>query len=250
MFLFCNGARCNRHMATLSQLRTIIKQSTGIRIVLIASSIVMAIGLFHHYGRSMWHPLLIRFSGGVSVGEVMGKIATTHPDLITITPREMVIICYKHERRIDVYCDRVLWKSFVVLAASGGLGPKLRAGDRQVPEGLYHVDAVNPNSSYHLSLRVSYPNEVDVQRAEKIGVKDLGGDIYIHGHNVSIGCIAIGDEAIEELFYVVNKMNYKEVEVIISPTDYSRPIDLPMENAELYRVINERITAVLNRGRI
>lgn len=91
-----------------------------------------------------------------------------------------------------------------MLAASGGPGPKLREGDLQVPEGVYRLTAFNPNSSYHLSLRVDYPNAEDRAAEDRAVARSdrrtsLGGDIFIHGKAVSIGCLAIGDPGIEEL---------------------------------------------------
>ena len=77
--------------------------------------------------------------------------------------------------------------------------------------------AVLPNSAYHLSLRVSYPNDEDRRRSAALGISDLGGDIYIHGKSASIGCIAIGDDAIDQVFYVVNRVEALAVPVLIVP---------------------------------
>jgi murein L,D-transpeptidase YafK len=71
--------------------------------------------------------------------------------------------------------------------ASGKAGPKLREGDGQVPEGIYRIDGLNPNSSYHLSLKLNYPNDFDLEQARTEGRTELGGDIFIHGKAVSIG---------------------------------------------------------------
>jgi murein L,D-transpeptidase YafK len=106
-----------------------------------------------------------------------------------------------------------------MLAASGKPGPKLAEGDLQVPEGLYRIESLNPNSSYHLSLRLDYPNEFDRDRAHEDGRIRLGGDIMIHGSNVSIGCIAIGDAAIEEVFVLAAGIGHENVEVILSPSE-------------------------------
>ena len=82
----------------------------------------------------------------------------------------------------------------------GASGPKIQRGDKQVPEGVYGISYLNPNSAYHLSLGVNYPNAFDREMAAKDGRKNLGGDIMIHGKNVSSGCLAVGDEPAEELF--------------------------------------------------
>ena len=90
----------------------------------------------------------------------------------------------------------VLFKSYPIAGASGGLGPKLREGDRQVPEGFYYVSKrwMNPKSSYHLSFNIGYPNNFD--RA----FDRTGSAIMVHGSNVSIGCLAMTDPFIEEIY--------------------------------------------------
>ena len=70
---------------------------------------------------------------------------------------------------------------------------KLKEGDGQVPEGIYHIDSLNPNSMFHLSIRLDYPNSFDKQQGKIDGRKELGSDIMIHGNTCSSGCLAIGD---------------------------------------------------------
>jgi hypothetical protein len=74
-------------------------------------------------------------------------------------------------------------------------------------------------SSYHLSMKVSYPNDFDRRMAARDRRTRLGGDIFIHGNRVSIGCVAIGDPAIEELFTLVAEAGHSRVKVIIAPND-------------------------------
>jgi murein L,D-transpeptidase YafK len=118
--------------------------------------------------------------------------------------------------------------SYPIKGASGVLGPKLEEGDCQVPEGIYELEGLNPNSSYHLSMKVNYPNSTDQSRATADGRTRLGGDIFIHGSSGSVGCLAMGDEAIEELFLLVDRVGKESVTVIISPRDLRRapPPDL------------------------
>ena len=78
-------------------------------------------------------------------------------------PRRVTLVAFKRERRMEVYAAgavgverRVL--EYPILAASGHAGPKLREGDMQVPEGVYRVESLNPNSMYHVALRVGYPS--------------------------------------------------------------------------------------------
>jgi murein L,D-transpeptidase YafK len=139
-------------------------------------------------------------------------------------------------------------RAFPILAASGGAGPKLREGDGQVPEGLYKIELLNPNSSYHLSLRVSYPNAWDREHGRADGRTKLGGDIMIHGKAASVGCLAMGDPAAEDLFVLAAKTGIKNIEVILSPLDFrvrkfSAPEGSPAWTAELY----EQIKAALKK---
>lgn len=141
--------------------------------------------------------------------------------------RRVVLVAYKRERVVEVYASAApgrldYVRSFPVSAASGGPGPKLREGDRQVPEGVYSVVALNPNSAFHLSLRLGYPNEFDRAIAEGDGRERLGGDIMIHGGDRSIGCIAVGDEAAEDLFVLAADAGIDNLEVVIVPRDFRR----------------------------
>lgn len=111
--------------------------------------------------------------------------------------------------------------SYPIMAASGVSGPKLKQGDLQVPEGFYKIDTFNPNSAYHLSLRVGYPNDEDRRHARADKRTTLGGDIMIHGNEVSAGCLAMGDEAIEEIFVLVHDVGRENVDVILAPCDLS-----------------------------
>lgn len=120
-------------------------------------------------------------------------------------------------------------KDYPVLAESGTPGPKLREGDGQIPEGVYNVNFLNPNSLYHLSLRLNYPNEFDQQMARRDGRTQLGGDIMVHGRNVSIGCIAIGDPGIEEIFCLAARAGMQNIKVVIVQTDWrAKPFDAKM----------------------
>ncbi|MDY7231765.1 L,D-transpeptidase family protein [Hyalangium rubrum] len=116
-------------------------------------------------------------------------------------PTELYLRAFKHERELEVWAGAagkplVKVKTYAFCAASGELGPKRQEGDLQVPEGFYTIDLFNPRSAYHLSIRVSYPNESD----RILGRRPLGGAIMVHGNCVSIGCIAIEDGPIEELY--------------------------------------------------
>ncbi len=135
------------------------------------------------------------------------------------------LIAVKDARTLELWARKAgaPWtklKTYPFTAYSGGLGPKLREGDGQIPEGVYEIEYLNPNSSYHLSMKVNYPNAFDRAKAKADGRTQLGGDIFIHGKAVTIGCIPIGDEAVEELFYFVATAGKAKVRVVIMPVDF------------------------------
>ncbi|MEA3302595.1 MAG: L,D-transpeptidase family protein [Pseudomonadota bacterium] len=147
-------------------------------------------------------------------------------------PKKIVLLALKQERRLELWASLhdkwFLIHIYPILGASGTAGPKLRQGDKQVPEGSYNILWLNPKSRFHLSMKLDYPNAEDRKHARKEGRKDPGGDIFIHGKDVSIGCIAIGDPAIEELYTLVQRTGVKQVSVYIVPTDpRQRPLSAP-----------------------
>lgn len=143
------------------------------------------------------------------------------------TPTEVALVAIKDVKALDLYlrAGEGKWTfihRYPVLAASGGKGPKLVRGDRQVPEGIYRITYLNPNSRYHVSLRVNYPNAFDRTMARKDGRRNLGGDIMIHGKKSSAGCLAIGDRAVEEVFLLASEVGLSNIKVIIAPTDFRK----------------------------
>jgi hypothetical protein len=147
---------------------------------------------------------------------------------VVYPPSRIILIGLKQEKVLEVWVadEPKLLKSYPILGTSGSLGPKLKQGDRQVPEGLYKIESLNFNSSFHLALRINYPNQFDKDKAKLDGRTNLGGDIMIHGNSCSIGCMAMGDEAIEELFVLAAKTGIENISVIISPVDF-RDKELP-----------------------
>jgi murein L,D-transpeptidase YafK len=140
-----------------------------------------------------------------------------------------LLVGLKEERELELYAAGpgqpfAFIRSFAILGASGGLGPKLREGDRQVPEGVYRIAYLNPNSIAHLSLALDYPNPFDRMHAEEEGRESatLGGDIMIHGGSDSIGCLAVGDEAAEDLFVLAADSDWEHAVVLVSPVDFRR----------------------------
>jgi len=168
-------------------------------------------------------------------------------------PARFALVGLKLEKRLELYASgpdgRFMFiKSYDVLAASGRLGPKLKEGDQQVPEGLYRIESLNPNSRYHLALRLDYPNADDRQQAASNGRTDLGGDIMIHGRDVSIGCLAMGDAAVEELFVLAADVGWSEAQVVLAPVDLRRAaLPLDLARAAWAESFYPKIKAALNQ---
>lgn len=123
---------------------------------------------------------------------------------LSFPPKQLYLRAFKQERQLEVWAGNngsyQLLKTYAFTAYSGQLGPKQREGDGQIPEGFYTIDRFNPLSNYFLSMRVDYPNAAD--RIRNKNEKAIGGDIYIHGSNVTIGCIPLGDDHIRELYWL------------------------------------------------
>lgn len=166
-------------------------------------------------------------------------------------PRRLTLVVYKAERRLVVWehpgpGTAVRRAVFPILAASGGPGPKRFEGDLQVPEGVYRLTGLNPRSRFHLSIRVGYPNADDV--AHRLSpTRPLGGDIYIHGGAASIGCVAIGDAAIERLYGWVEAAGLRRCVAVLVPCDLvRRPAPSAAEPwiAALYDRLRRRLLAL------
>jgi hypothetical protein len=142
---------------------------------------------------------------------------------VAYPPREFLLVGFKEENILEVHARQDgAWRkirSFPILAASGTAGPKRREGDHQVPEGFYAIALLNPNSRFHLSLRVDYPNATDRARAVAEGRtgEPLGGDIMIHGGAASIGCLAMGDPAAEDLFVLAARAGISRGSIWLLP---------------------------------
>jgi murein L,D-transpeptidase YafK len=130
-------------------------------------------------------------------------------------PADKVLI-EKKERRLMLLSKGEVIKKYKIALGGNPVGPKERQGDSKTPEGTYIIESRNRNSAYHLSLRISYPNEKDKRRAKELGVSP-GGDIMIHGIKNGLawvgalhagidwtqGCIAVTDQEMEEIYKLV-----------------------------------------------
>ena len=200
----------------------------GLGIVLLASILATS------RGRNLVWAAFTRFRGRATVESRLAELGPTVRRRVagafaaaglSYPPSRVAILAFKEERRLEVHAaarQEGLWRpvlTYAILGASGGLGPKLAEGDLQVPEGTYAIESLNPNSRFHLALRIGYPNESDRERALADGRSKLGGDIMIHGGSQSIGCLAVGDPAIEELFVMAADAGLSSVQLLIAPRD-------------------------------
>jgi murein L,D-transpeptidase YafK len=112
---------------------------------------------------------------------------------------------FKEENELELWIkkDEVfsLFKTYKICYYSGELGPKIAQGDNQSPEGFYFINAgrMNPWSSYHLSMNLGYPNKFDLSKGY------TGDYLMIHGDCVSIGCYAMTNQGIEEIYTLASK---------------------------------------------
>lgn len=175
-------------------------------------------------------------------------------------PRDVTLIALKQEKKLELWArdkgDFRFIRDYPIMAASGDTGPKLHQGDKQVPEGIYHITDLNPNSHYHLSMKLNYPNEFDLVRAEEEGRTNLGSDIFIHGKHASIGCLAMGDAAIRELFVLTAQVGAQNVKVVIAPHDprayplTADPDEMPEWTPQLYAWITREIENVSPKTKV
>lgn len=181
-----------------------------------------------HWYRAGYHYTLGRFFRHTvqSRLENMGEKVYKRLNLKEL-PDQLRIIALKEEKRLELWGiypnrSRKLIKSYPIMAASGKSGPKLKEGDRQVPEGNYAIESLNPNSLFYVSLRINYPSAEDKAIAKKEGrdLATLGSDIMLHGGGGSVGCIAVANRSIEEIFYITAKVGAAKTRILIAPYDF------------------------------
>lgn len=126
-------------------------------------------------------------------------------------PEVTQILVLKEKRTMFLLNGNTALKKYDIALGGDPVGDKQIEGDQKTPEGVYYIDRRNPNSAYHLSLGISYPNDADVEAAKALG-KPPGGDIFIHGRagknrgfgsDWTAGCIAVSDDEIEEVYSMV-----------------------------------------------
>ena len=127
------------------------------------------------------------------------------------------VVVIKGERSLLLLKNGEVLKSYKVALGKNPIGPKMRRGDERTPEGTYYLDRRNPNSRFHRSLHISYPNTQDIENAREHGVSP-GSNIMIHGlpngygflgdwhrsKDWTKGCIAVTDSEIDEIWTLVS----------------------------------------------
>ena len=155
---------------------------------------------------------------------------------MTLDNLHLLLVAYKEDNLLEVYAKtkqettyRKILK-YPICARSGLLGPKRKEGDGQVPEGFYHIDRLNPNSNFYLSLGLNYPNLSD-QRQSK--ADHLGGDIFIHGSCITIGCLPMTDSYIKEIYLLaVHARNNGQTKIPV----YIFPFQMTAQKFANYKV--------------
>ena len=148
---------------------------------------------------------------------------------VIFPPRAVLLRAFKKEGDLELWAagtstgPYALVHTYKICATSGTLGPKRRFGDVQVPEGFYELDWLNPESNFYLSLHVSYPNASDRILGSR---ENPGGDIFLHGNCVTIGCLPITDDGIKEVFWLavlVRNSGEKHLPIEIFPARLNGP---------------------------
>ena len=159
---------------------------------------------------------------------------------------KILITVFKEEGELNVYAKNDTEghhkkiTSYEIFSNSGSLGPKRRQGDLQVPEGFYHINRFNPMSSYHLSLGINYPNVSDRKKSK---YSNLGGDIFIHGDCVTIGCMPMTDDKIKEIYlYSIFAKNNGQSKIPV----YIFPFKMTDERIDKYKRMNESTDELIN----
>ena len=173
---------------------------------------------------------------------------------VAYPPREVALLAFKKERHMQLWArdENTSWHfihTYPLTAFSGRLGPKLKENDLQIPEGIYRLTTLNPFSAMHLSMMINYPNNFDRLQAIKDGRHKLGGSIFLHGKSLSVGCLAVGDKAIDQLFMLVRRVGLNHTLVIIAPNDmrHAKPATSAFAQPRWLPELYQQITHALHQ---
>ena len=156
-----------------------------------------------------------------SSSPVPPPVTATLSDSVTVplpfgsVPADSIVV-EKSQHRLSLYHRGLLLRSYLVALGQQPKGDKVHKGDNRTPEGIFRIQARNPQSRYHRALKISYPDAAHIARARALGVQP-GGDIMIHGlparqawvgaahrdFDWTEGCIAVTNKEIEEIWSVV-----------------------------------------------
>jgi murein L,D-transpeptidase YafK len=214
------------------------------------------------FGLNQAHAMAHKVDFEKAVDQAIARYGVkTEPELISFfskakvayPPNDVALLAFKKEQQVQLWAKNKnqSWRhihTYPLTASSGRLGPKLKERDRQIPEGIYRLTSFNPFSAWHLSMMINYPNNFDRLQASKDGRNKLGGNIFLHGKATSVGCLAVGDKAIDQLFFLTHRVGLNHVQLIIAPNDlrrakpatssFAQPRWLP----ELYSNIQQALT--------
>ncbi len=155
----------------------------------------------------------LKYAGLTLATAAAGPVVANSPPVRRVADVQAdLVVLFKSSRKLVLYKNREPLRIYKVDLGFSPVGHKWREGDGRTPEGAYTINRRNPDSAYHLSLGISYPNAQDVAFARKQGVSP-GGDIFIHGgptrfadrfkRDWTAGCIAVSDREIEEIWAMV-----------------------------------------------
>ncbi len=179
--------------------------------------------------------LIVGLASSVSPGSRLGQrlysagVSASVESPLKLPLNNPRIVVYKTKRKLELYADNTLLRTYRVSLGLNPVPPKQRQGDRATPEGEYYVFVRNDKSAFYLSLGLSYPNVADAERGLRDGLVSrrqhdaivkainrkarppqntaLGGDIFIHGGGTGSdwtwGCVALENADIKELFNAV-----------------------------------------------
>ncbi|MHC1778339.1 MAG: murein L,D-transpeptidase family protein [Lentimicrobium sp.] len=147
----------------------------------------------------------------------------------------ILIAVYKETDEFEIHAKKKteseyrLLNSYRICSRSGQPGPKRKQGDGQVPEGFYKINQFNPVSNFYLSLGLNYPNQADRKKSK---ATDPGGNIFIHGSCVTIGCLPMTDNKIKEIYvYAVLAKNCGQADIPV----YIFPFRMTDQNFSTYK---------------
>ena len=154
---------------------------------------------------SRWRWVLIML-GAVGVTSQAHEAGMPPPSLLPAAQQADALHVYKAQRRLDLLRDGRVIATYRIVLGGAPVGHKRQQGDQRTPEGDYRITYRNERSRFHLSLRISYPNEADRRQAVARGV-DPGGDIMIHGATPpgsrvdwTEGCIAVTNAEMDAIW--------------------------------------------------